>query len=148
VGQRGLRKKGARPKNEPQDRALRAPAEKALMGVLFQDGFLDGFGTWPLAYIPYGGPDFGELAAVAKAVGRGDASAYYAAWIAAGDRAVAAAKSADKAGHKQSAQELYLRASAFYTASYHPLYGEPVDPRLIAAFNKQRQTLDQGRGLR
>ena len=66
------------------------------MGVLFQDGFLDGFGTWPLAYIPYGGPDFGELAPVAKAVGRGDASAYYAAWIAAGDRAVAAAKSADK----------------------------------------------------
>jgi hypothetical protein len=70
-------------KNEPQDRAL---AEKAPMGVLFQDGFLDGFGTWPLAYIPYGGPDFAELAAVAKAVGSGDASACYAAWIAAGDR--------------------------------------------------------------
>ena len=36
------------------------------MGVLFEDGFLDGFGTWPLAYIPYGGPDFGELAAVGR----------------------------------------------------------------------------------
>ena len=26
------------------------------MGVLFQDDFLDGFGTWPLAYISFGGP--------------------------------------------------------------------------------------------
>jgi len=39
------------------------------MGVLFGDGFLDGFGTWPLGYIRYGGPDFGEFTAVAKAIG-------------------------------------------------------------------------------
>jgi hypothetical protein len=50
------------------------------MGVLFEDDFLDDFGTWPLAYIPYGGPYFGELFAVARTVGRGDADAYYAAW--------------------------------------------------------------------
>ena len=53
------------------------------MGVLFEDDFLDGFGTWPLAYIPYRGPDFGELLAVAQAVGPGDVDAYYAGWIAA-----------------------------------------------------------------
>jgi hypothetical protein len=38
------------------------------MGVLFEDAFLDGFGTWPLAYTTYGGPDFGELFAVAQTV--------------------------------------------------------------------------------
>lgn len=59
------------------------------MGVLFEDDFLDGFGTWPLAYIPYGGPDFGELSAVAQTVGRGDVDAYYAAWMAAGNRTFA-----------------------------------------------------------
>jgi hypothetical protein len=86
--------------------------EEAPMGVLFEDDFLDGFGTWPLAYIPYGGPDFGELAAVGAKVGGGDADAFTNAWIEAGDRAVAAAEAAGKGGHKQSARELYLRASA------------------------------------
>jgi pimeloyl-ACP methyl ester carboxylesterase len=117
------------------------------MGVLFKDGFLDGFGTWPLAYVPYGGPDFGELASTAKTVGNGDVADYYAAWVAAGDRTVSAADSADNAGHRQSARELYLRASAFYAASYHPIYGAPVDPRLVAAFNKQTQALDRGLAL-
>jgi hypothetical protein len=117
------------------------------LGVLFVDDFLDGFGTWPLAYIPYGGPDFGELSAVAQTVGSGGVEAYYAAWIAAGDRTVASAEAANTAGHRHSARELYLWASAFYGASYHPLYGAPVDPRLVAAFNKQRQALDNGLAL-
>ena len=65
------------------------------MGVLFEDDFLDGFGTWPLAYIPYGGPDFGELSAVAQTVGRGDVDAYYAAWMAAGNRTFASAEAAN-----------------------------------------------------
>jgi hypothetical protein len=58
--------------------------EETLMGVLFEDAFLDGFGTWPLAYIPYGGPDFGEHAAVGRKVKGGDADAYTNAWIEAG----------------------------------------------------------------
>ena len=40
------------------------------MGLLFKDDLLDEFGSWPIAYIPYGGADFGEIAAVAKAVRR------------------------------------------------------------------------------
>lgn len=115
--------------------------------MLFEDDYLDDFGTWPLAYIPYGGPDFGELNAVAKSVGGGDEDAFYAAWIAAGDRTIAAADIANKAGHRESARELYLRASAFYAASYHPLYGTPVDLRLISAFRKQREALDRGFAL-
>jgi hypothetical protein len=119
---------------------------KAPTGVLFEDDFLDDFGTWPLAYIPYGGPDFGELFAVARTVGRGDADAYHAAWVAAADRTLVSAEVASKAGHRESARELYLRASALYAAS-HPLYGAPVDPRLVAVFQKQRQALDNGLAL-
>ena len=117
------------------------------MGVLFEDDFLDGFGTWPLAYIPYGGPDFGELAAVGRKVEGRDVDAYYNGWIEAGDRAVAAAEAAGQGGHDKSARELYLKASAFYAASYHPIYGAPVDPRLIAAFDKQTRALDAGLAL-
>lgn len=92
-------------------------------------------------------PDYGDLAAVAKTVGGGDSSAYYAAWTAAGDRTIAAGELADRAGHRQSAQELFLRSSAFYAASYHSIYGAPVDPRLLEAFRLQRQALDRGLAL-
>jgi hypothetical protein len=62
------------------------------MGILFADNFHDEFGTWPLAYIPYGGADFGEVHAIAQAVGEGDDSAFYNAWMSAADRLTAEAE--------------------------------------------------------
>jgi hypothetical protein len=38
---------------------------------------------------------------------------YHIAWVATGGQTIAAAQSAEKAGHRQSARELHLRASAF-----------------------------------
>jgi predicted alpha/beta-fold hydrolase len=123
------------------------PESGKIMGVVFKDDFLDGFGTWALGYIPYGGADLGEVQAVAQAVGDGDESAFYAAWIAAADRMTAEADSALAKGHRNSARELLLRASTFYVGSYHPLYGDPVDPRLLAAFRKQVAALDKALAL-
>ena len=117
------------------------------MARLFRDDLHEAFGTWSLAYIPYGGGDFGEVVAVAEAIGDGDDSAYYKAWTAAADRLRAAADAALTEGHASSARELYLRASAFYATSFHPLYGAPVDPRLLAAFRKQIAAFDQGLAL-
>ena len=117
------------------------------MGPLYKDELLDGFGAWAIAYIPYGGPDFGEIAAVAKAVGDGGADAFHETWVAAGDRSVERAEAARGAGHKASARELYLRASAFYAGSLHPLFGAPVDPRLITAFRKEVEAFDNGLAL-
>lgn len=117
------------------------------MGVVFKDDFLDGFGTWALGYIPYGGADFGEVQAVAHAVGDGGVDAYHAAWVAAGDRIAAEAEGALAKGHKASARDLFLRANTFYKSSYHPLYGEPVDPRLLAAFRRQVSVFDKGLAL-
>jgi alpha-beta hydrolase superfamily lysophospholipase len=104
-------------------------------------------GIWPIAYIPYGGADFGEIQAVARAIGDGDDSAFYEAWMAAGDRLAAEAAEAVAAGRLVNAREAYLRASCFYAASYHPIYGEPVDPRLTAAFRKQIDVFDKGLAL-
>ncbi len=117
------------------------------MGFLFQDDLHDGLGTWLLGYIPYGGADFGEVAAVAQAVGNGDDSAFYEAFVAAGDGMVREAEDTLARGHRSSARELFLRASAFYGKSYHPIFGKPVDPRLLAAFAKQIAAFDQGLGL-
>jgi dienelactone hydrolase len=107
------------------------------MGLLFKDDFHDEFGTWPLAYIPYGGADFGEVVAVAQAVGDGDDAAFHDAWTAAGDRLAAEADAALAKGLRLSARDLLLRASCAFGAAYQPLYGEPVDPRLLATFRKQ-----------
>ncbi|BCP55159.1 hypothetical dipeptidyl aminopeptidase/ acylaminoacyl-peptidase related protein [Kaistia sp. 32K] len=117
------------------------------MGLLFQNDFHDGFGSWALGYIPYGGADFGEVRAVALAVGDGDDGAFYAAWVAAGDRLADEAEVALARGHRASARALFLRAANFYAAAYHPLYGVPVDPRLIAAFRKQIAAFDKALAL-
>jgi dienelactone hydrolase len=117
------------------------------MGLIFKDDFHDEFGTWPIAYIPYGGADFGEVLAVAQAVGGGDDSAFYEAWAAAGDRLAGEADAALAKGRQSSARELFLRASCAYAAAFHPIYGEPVDPRLTAAFRKQIDAFDQGLAL-
>ena len=117
------------------------------MTALFRDELHEAFGTWPLGYIPYGGPDFGEVRAVAETIADGDDDRYYEAWTAAAARLQAGADAALAKGHVGSARALYLRASAFYGASFHLLYGAPVDPRLLAAFRKQIAAFDRGLAL-
>lgn len=117
------------------------------MGLLFRDDFHDGFGTWPLAYIRYGGMDFGEILAVARALGDGDDSAFHAAWTAAGDRFTSAAEDVLAKGRRASARALFLKASCAYAAAYHPLYGERVDPRLLATFRRQMDAFARAQAL-
>jgi pimeloyl-ACP methyl ester carboxylesterase len=114
---------------------------------LFRDSLHDDFGSWPLGYTAYGGPDLGEIAAVAAAVGAGDDAAFHAAWIAAGDRLTADAETSLAAGHRAGARDAWLRAAACYATSYHPLYGAPVDPRLRAAFARQIDAFDRALAL-
>ncbi len=117
------------------------------MGILFKDALQDQFGTWPLGYIPYGGADFGEVLAVANAVGDGDDAAFFQTWCDAGDRLGDRAHAALKDGRRSSARDAFLRASCHYAASYHLLFGAPVDPRLVAAFRKQMAAFDAGLAL-
>ena len=117
-------------------------------GLLFADPFHNDFGTWMLGYTPYGGGDYGDVTAVAAAVGTGDDGAFYDAWLAAGDRMRAEAREAEAAGRRGSASDLHLRASAAYASAYHPLYGAPVDPRLLEAYRRQMTAFDAGMLLR
>ncbi|GAA2939919.1 alpha/beta hydrolase [Microbacterium luteolum] len=98
-------------------------------------------------YTPSGGGDHGEVAAVAAAVGDGDDGAFFDAWVSAGDRLRSEADAAAARG-RQSASDLYLRASAFYASAYHPLFGDPVDPRLLEGFRRQISAFDAGLALR
>jgi pimeloyl-ACP methyl ester carboxylesterase len=117
------------------------------MTQIFRDAFYDEFGTWPLAYIPYGGADFGEVVAVAEGMAENTDEAFYKSWIASADRLNEEAEGALRKGLRTSARELFLRSSVFYATSYHPLYGHPVDHRLLEAFRNQVQTLNRGLAL-
>jgi predicted alpha/beta-fold hydrolase len=105
--------------------------------TIFKDPLHDQLGTWPIAYIPYGGADFGEIESVAAAVGDGDDDAFYLAWTQAADRLHSEALSAQLSGHEASARALYLKAACFYGKSYHAHFGWPVDPRVIEASKQQ-----------
>ena len=77
------------------------------MGLIFKDPLHDEFGTLPLAYIPYGGADFGEVAAVGRAVGDGDDSAFYDAWVGAAKRLAGEAQTlADRAVGPRTSQSI------------------------------------------
>lgn len=117
-------------------------------GRLFGDPFHEQQGTRILGYTPYGGGDHGDVAAVAAAVGDGDDDTFYAAWLAAGDHKRAEAERSERRGHRASAAELYLQASAAYASAYHPIYGTPVDPRLLEAYARQVAAFDAGLALR
>ncbi len=115
---------------------------------LFKDELHDDFGTWPLA---------ATSATVDRISARSLRSPrpwetvtmrrFYSAWVATGDRLAAEARDVLAQGHRSSARELFLQASVAYAASYHPLFGAPVDPRLVSAFRKQIDVFDKGLAL-
>ena len=72
------------------------------MTALFATELHDEFGGWALAYIP---SEFGELQAIAAAVGTGDDDAFYRAWVTFGDRLVGEAQRCLAQGHETSARE-------------------------------------------
>jgi len=110
------------------------------MAELFINKLHDAFGSWPIAYIPYGGADFGEIQAVATAVGDGDDSAFYDAWIAAADRMAGEADSALARHHKDSARDLLLRAKrllcGFLPSSLRQAGGCPPVERIPQAIER------------
>lgn len=117
------------------------------MTAIFKDALHDQLGTWPVGYIPYGGADYGEIEAIARAVGDGDDTAFHDAWSAAADRMMADGQDAEATGHRASARESFLRAACFYGKSFHPLFGQPVGPRVIAGSRKQIAAFERGLAL-
>lgn len=117
------------------------------MGRFFRNDLHDEFGSWLLGYTAAGGPDIGVLDAVGAAVGDGDDAAFNAAWMATGERFAAEADTALAAGRRDDARRLLFWASACFATSYHPLFGAPVDPRLVASFRTQIAAFDRALAL-
>lgn len=100
-----------------------------------------------LALASHGGPEPGEVQATCAAIVDGDDESWYQAWCATGDRLVQAGDASAERGHTVSGREAYLRACVCYSAAWHPLFGAPVDPRLLEAFRRQRAAFDKAAAL-
>jgi alpha-beta hydrolase superfamily lysophospholipase len=110
------------------------------MNLMFDDPMYERQASWILAQALYGGADFGECLTTAKRIREGDAASWYRAWTETADRVFKIAEECAANGHVVSAREAYLRASTYYRASYIFLFGAPVDPLLVAAFDREVDT--------
>src|ERR1044072_4883881 len=109
----------------------------------FTDPLHDEFTEMMMGMAPYGGADLGEVEAMAKQVQDGDDGSFYEASAAIAKARIAEGDAAAKAGHQETAYDCYLRAALFLGIGYHPLYGTPVDPRLVDACPLQMEGFEK-----
>ncbi len=107
------------------------------MPLLSSNPMWEDFGQRALLWAPVGGADFGECLTTVQAIGDdGSAEDWYREWTATADRIAGIGDNCATRGHRTSAYDAYLRASSYYRVSYFPLFGSPVDPRLVAGFDR------------
>lgn len=120
----------------------------ARVSLFFSDQLFEDFAvSIALGLASHGGPELGEVQAICAGITDGDDGSWYSAWRSAADRLVELGDASAQGGHGVSAREAYLRASVCYSVAYHPLFGKPVDPRLLEAFGRQRAAFDKAASL-
>ena len=118
------------------------------MTLFFQDPLFEDFTlSLGLGLASHGGPELGVVQATCAGIVDGDEESWYTAWSATADRLVQEGDASAQGGHAVSARESYLRACVCYSAAYHPLFGAPVDPRLLEAFRRQRAAFEKAAAL-
>ncbi|MGV9801011.1 alpha/beta hydrolase family protein [Mycobacterium sp. NPDC003449] len=90
-----------------------------------------------IAYTPYDGADFGEVAAAVQRVTAGDLESWYDEWYGLAQRTEAIAEQAARGGHGESARCAYLRAANYYRTAEFYLRDDPRnDPRVLATWER------------
>jgi pimeloyl-ACP methyl ester carboxylesterase len=112
--------------------------------IFFEDPFFEEFALRPLII---DGCPLGEISATTSLIEEGDRDGWYRQWTATAERIAGYADESARAGHTISASDAYLRASSYYRAAYVPLFGSPVDPRLVEAFDKETEAFQKAAAL-
>jgi len=118
------------------------------MPLLSNNPMWETFGQRLIGYTASGGADLGEVISTIRRVGdAGTADDWYREWRATAERIAAIGDECAAAGHVVSAREAYFRASTYFHGAYMPLFGKPVDPRLVEAFELETSTFQKGGAL-
>jgi pimeloyl-ACP methyl ester carboxylesterase len=129
---------------EPHLGHTTSTAQEKTRNVFFDDPLFEEFALRPLIM---DGCPLGEISATTSLIEEGDRDGWFREWTAAADRVAGYADASARAGHAISASGAYLRASSYYRAAYLPLYGSPVDPRLVEAFDKEAEAFQKAAAL-
>jgi alpha-beta hydrolase superfamily lysophospholipase len=114
---------------------------EAMLDFLKDDPLFEEFTALAAGLASEGAATVGELRATVRDIYPGDDDAWYEAWLATADRVAEQAAASAAGGHRASARSAYMRAGLYYGNAYRPLYGTPVEPRLVEAFRRQMATL-------
>ena len=116
------------------------------MKIYFDNPECDGQFLRALDYAPLGA-QIGEAWAIAAQIQPGNAASWYNAWSSFADRLYKLGVEACAVGHRVSARNAFLRASNYYRTAYIFMFGVPVDPRVIEAYEKQTTAFQQAARL-
>lgn len=122
-------------------------APPGLAQIAFRDAEFDGQFLRALDTIPYRGADTGECFVTARRIPDGDRAAWYDAWFALGERVFGLAEASRAEGHPVSARDAYLRALTYYRTAFAFLFRPPIDPKLVAAFDRQKDAFERAGAL-
>ncbi|MFN8592308.1 MAG: alpha/beta fold hydrolase [Thermomicrobiales bacterium] len=122
-------------------------AMDTLRPLLSDNPMWEAFGNRALVLAIDRGADFGECMTSVHRVGAGGVDDWYREWVATADRVAAIGDDSAAAGHRISAREAWFRACNYYRSAYFPLYGAPIDSRLVEAFDKETTVFLKGAAL-
>ena len=130
----------------PAQAAQNKPAAKPAP-VVFSDPTYDFELRRALGYALSGGADLNEVVAAAHAIRPGDGDSWYRAWFALAQRTRALGEASLAQGHRVSAREALLRASAYFRPADFFLHTNPKDPRILESWRLSRDTFRQAAAL-
>ncbi|MCF8032892.1 MAG: alpha/beta fold hydrolase [Desulfarculaceae bacterium] len=123
------------------------PKAAPIAPVVFSDRTYDFELRRILGYALSGGADLNESLAAAHAIKQGDGDSWYEAWFSLAQRVRAQGEASLARGHRVSAREALLRASAYYRPADFFLHGNPKDPRILRSWKLSRDTFRQAARL-
>ncbi|ANJ25434.1 alpha/beta hydrolase family protein [Agromyces aureus] len=89
-----------------------------------------------------GAADIGEVLAATAGIKKNDHEGWFTAWNGLAERTAGIADAAAAAGHRVSASDAYLRASAYYSVAVNAISALPDATELAPTFKKQRAAWD------
>jgi len=96
-----------------------------------------------ISYTHSGGAEIGECLTTAARIKDGDFDSWYEEWMHTGDRIYKEGETSAAGRHFISARDCYLRASNYYRAAYFYLFGAPVNPKLLEAYERHEDSFNK-----
>ncbi|MBS4168408.1 alpha/beta fold hydrolase [Parachlamydia sp. AcF125] len=93
-----------------------------------------------ISYTYCEGADIGECLSTAEHIKESEWDSWYENWLQTAQRIEQSAETSKAAGNLISARQAYLRASNYYRTAFFFLHGQPVDPRLVQAYQSHIET--------